>query len=101
MTISTHMTFSETSLDRCPTEVSVAIGLPRNPILAGLLMEAVNRGATTQSVKYSAAEYISDAALWHYAMIREWSNEEEARAWIGLVEKLSINPVVRSEIIVT
>jgi len=100
MTISTHMTFSETALDRCPTEASVAIGLPRNSTLAGLLIEAVGRGATTQSVRYSAAEYISDD-LWHYAMIREWSNEEEARAWIGLVEKLSINPVVRSEIIVT
>ena len=100
MTISTHTTLSETSPDHCPTEASVAIGLPRNPILAGLLMEAVNRGATTQSVKYSAAEYIS-ADLWYYTMIREWSNEEEARAWIGLVEELSPNPVVRSEIIVT
>ena len=100
MTISTHMTFSETSPDRCPNEACVAIGLPRNSKLAELLMEAVNRGVTTQSVKYSAPEYISDD-LWHYAMICEWSNEEEARAWIGLVEELSVNPVVRSEIIVT
>ena len=79
MTISTHITFSATAHFHCPTAAIVAIGLPRTPPLAGLLMAAVNRGVTTQSARYSAPEYIS-ADLWYYTMIREWSNEEEARA---------------------